>query len=55
MAAKNAPKIDVKDLYLVNDFQPIAEKKLSETVYGYFANGADDEQGLRRNCSAYDE
>ena len=39
----------------VQDLRELAQRRLPSMVFGYIDSGADREQTLRQNCSAYDE
>lgn len=36
----------------LDDFQPLARRRLPRQLYSYIANGADDEQSMARNREA---
>ena len=43
----------LRRVHALDDFQPLARKKLPRQLYSYIANGADDEQSMRRNREAF--
>lgn len=44
----------LKHIYALEDFQPLARKRLPRQLYSYIANGADDEASIRNNRAAFD-
>lgn len=43
----------LKHVHCLDDFQPLARKKLPRQLYSYIANGADDELSMDRNRQAF--
>ncbi len=44
----------LKHIYALEDFQPLARKRLPRQLYSYIANGADDEASIRNNRAAFE-
>ncbi|QGZ63616.1 alpha-hydroxy acid oxidase [Paraburkholderia acidisoli] len=45
----------LNDVYCLDDFQPLAQKKLPRQLYSYIANGADDEYSMSLNRAAFNQ
>jgi (S)-2-hydroxy-acid oxidase len=50
-----AEKKTNEDPITIGEFEVIAQSKLPRNVYDYYASGADEEQTLRRNHTAFDQ
>ena len=44
----------LEELVNLDDFQHAVQQRLPRAIYGYVANGAEDEASLRANAAAFD-
>src|SRR5437763_12654028 len=50
-----ARKVASPRVVCINDFRPLAHRRLPKPVFDYLDGGADGEVTLRENCRAFDE
>ena len=45
--------MSVEEPICIADFEKIAKTKLTQNAWNYYSSGADDEQTLSENCTAF--